>query len=557
MHRYCSAIAGITFFFLLSPSWVVAEAANLPSGNNEKVIATVGDTSITLDDLNSALASFHATMTVEKKAGPIDYSDILGRIINTRLILLESRNMGLQETPEVLAIVKKFSQETLMEMLLEAQVKDIKAQQVDIDRIYQGLVKEWKIHSIMVKKDEDAKKIAAKIKAGNDFEDVIKNAISNGTAEDGKEKFLRDKDLTPSVAQLVSQMEIGSVSPVVPVDNKGFIIFKLEGSRIQEKEDAEAMQTARQEALDQVRVATTKKYYQVLKDRYSELQKDIFASIDYESKDPGFEKLRSDNRVVAKIKGESPITVGDLTKAMDEKFYHGVDIAIEEKKVNKSKEEVLESMLEKRILVKEALKQGLDKTEEYKKRVNAYEDSVIFGLFINKVVNPDIKMTQDELKKYYAHNLKKYTPSQMFGMKNLVFQKKKDAESSLDKLRKGTDFTWLSSHAEGLVDKGTEGVLNFDENLISLNTLPEEMKKLLSGAKFGDFKLYSDSKGYFYVLYIYQVVNPDPQTFEEVKEEIAKTIYQDKQKKAIEDWAEKLKAYYPVKIYQSDLIKSH
>jgi hypothetical protein len=557
MHRYRSAMVVIAFFFLLSLTFQAAEASNMQANDSKKVIATVGDTSITLDDLNSAIASFHASMTVEKKVGPIDYSDILGRMINTRLILLEGINMGLHETPEVVSLVKKFSNETIMEMLLEAQVKDIKAQQADIDRIYQGLVKEWKIHSIMVKKKEDAEKIEAGVKEGNDFEDVVKSAVSNGPAEDGQEKFLRDKDLTPSVAQLVSGMKIGSVSPIVPVDSKGFIIFKLEGSRIQEKEDPEAMQTARQEALDQVRVATTKNYYQVLKGKYCELQKGIFDSIDFESKDPGFEKLRSDTRAVAKIKGETPITISDLAKAIEEKFYHGVDIAIKEKKVNKSKEEVLESLLEKRILVKEALKQGLDKTEEYKKRVKAYEDSVIFGLFINKVVNPDIKMSQDELKKYYTDNPKKFTPPQMFGIKSLVFQKKKDAESNLDKLKKGTDFVWLTSHAEGQVDKSTEDVLNFDGSLISLNTLPEELKKLLSGTKGGDFRLYNDSKGYFYVIYISQVVNPDPQTFDEVKEEIAKTIYQDKQKKAIEDWAQKLKAYYPVKIYQSDLIKSH
>jgi hypothetical protein len=550
-------MAGIIFFFLLALSFEIAEAANTPIDNSEKVIATVGDTSITLGDLNSALTSFHASMTVEKKTGPVDFSDLLGRLINSRLILLESRNMGLHETPEVVSMVKKFSQETLMEMLLEEQVKNIKAQQSDIDKIYQGLVREWKIHSIMIKTDEEAKKIEAKIKAGTDFEDVVKNAVSNGTADDGKEKFLRDKDLTPSVAQLVSGMEIGSISPIVPVDNKGFIIFRLEGSRTQGKVDAEAMDTARQEALDQVRVAATKKYYQVLRARYCELQKDVFTSIDFESKEPGFEKLRSDSRVVVKIKGESPITVGDLTKAISDKFYHGVEIAINEKKVNKSKEDVLESILERRILVKEALKQGLDKTDQYKKKVKAYEDSVIFGLFVNKVINPDIKMTQDELKKYYADNLKKYTPSRMLGIKGLVFQKKKDAENCLYKLRKGTDFTWLSSQAEGLVDKGAEGVMNFDGNLISLTTLPVDLKNLLSESKSGDFMLYNDSKGYFYVLYIYQVVKPEPQTFDQVKEEIAKTIYQDKQKKAVEDWAEKLKAYYPVKIYQSDLIKSH
>ena len=79
------------------------------------------------------------------------------------------------------------------------------------------------------------------------------------------------------------------------------------------------------------------------------------------------------------------------------------------------------------------------------------------------------------------------------------------------------------------------------------------MQKAVSGANAGDFRLYENPQGPFYVLYIYQVVPAKLQPFEAVGQEIYTTVYQDKQKKSIEHWADQLREYYPVKIYQTDL----
>ena len=43
----------------------------------------------------------------------------------------------------------------------------------------------------------------------------------------------------------------------------------------------------------------------------------------------GFEVLLKDKRVVAEIKGEKPITVGELTDYLKQQIYHGVGMAIE------------------------------------------------------------------------------------------------------------------------------------------------------------------------------------------------------------------------------------
>jgi hypothetical protein len=48
------------------------------------------------------------------------------------------------------------------------------------------------------------------------------------------------------------------------------------------------------------------------------------------------------------------------------------------------------------------------------------------------------------------------------------------------------------------------------------------------------------------------VIPAKPQPFEEAKNKIAKIVFDDKLKKAVEEWAEKLRAVSDVKVYLKD-----
>ena len=93
----------------------IASAQKLPVIDGKETVATVNYEPITLQEFNSAIAASHADRPGKKKAGSIVYSGILERMINKRLIVLEARNMGFDELPEITNTVKKYSQETLMQ----------------------------------------------------------------------------------------------------------------------------------------------------------------------------------------------------------------------------------------------------------------------------------------------------------------------------------------------------------------------------------------------------------------------------------------------------------
>jgi len=542
--------------FLFFGTHGLSSDGKLPIIDGKKAVATVNEEPISLEDLNRAIAASHADRSRDEKAGQIDYSDIMQRLINTRLIVLEAKNMGLDELPEIKDALETYSRQTLMELLLEGYVKDIEADDEAVRQHYEPMVREWKIKAIRFKKEQDARQIHSQLEAGGDFDEILQKAVEWGVGEaDRQANYIKNKDLTGGVAEIIAQMKIGSTSPIISIGKRGYIIFKLEDSRLPAAENQEAMAIARLQALNQKRVEAARDYYNALKKRNLKLDDALFDQLDFESKEPGFEKLLTDKRVLARFKGQKPLTVGEFTQTVKDEFYHGVSQAIKSKRINKKKSDILEDLLQKRLLVKAALDQGIDRTEAYRLKVKQHEISLIFDKFISKVVAPDIKLNLKDLQTYHAQNAEKFTSPVLLRIRSLAFGKRNDAVTAIDKLKKGTDFSWLGSNAEGQLDQNTEGILKFDGKLVTLSSLPEKVQKAVSGANSGEFRLYEGSEGPFYVLYVYELFPAKVEPFEAVKQEIAKKVFNDKLKKSVEHWADQLRAYYPVKIYRADLEK--
>jgi len=115
-------------FFLLEANGHGKESdQNLPIIAGKKAVASVNDDPISLEELDRAVAASHAAQPKGKKAGHIDFSDIMQRLINTRLIVLEAKNMGLDELPEIKDALDAYSKQALRELLLEDYVKDTTA----------------------------------------------------------------------------------------------------------------------------------------------------------------------------------------------------------------------------------------------------------------------------------------------------------------------------------------------------------------------------------------------------------------------------------------------
>ncbi len=549
--KYFSSVTriGLAVFLLTGTSGFASEK-DLPVVEGKKAVATINGEPVTLEELNHELSVLGEEKGENEKGVKEKKFELLKRLINTRLIIQEARRMGLDELKELKERVDVFSRVALRDELMERQIKNIKPDEKEVEKIYRESVKELKVKSILFEKEEDARRMEKTVREGKDFDETARTFVADKKGKVDEEKnYLKKRDLLPEIKEAVSRMKIGSVSPVIRI-RSGFVIFKLEDIRF--PDDPLAKERVRLEVLREKQREAFGKYDKTLRTKYVKVNEVLLESLDFDSKEPGFEKLMKDKRVVAEIKGEKPITVGELADYMRQQLFHGVDRAAETKRLNKRKNQMLEEMLHKRVLRKEALRLGIDKTEDYKNKVKEYENSLVFGAFIQKAVVPDVKLKEEELKAHYDQHIKDYTYPEMMRMSTLVFERREDAEKTILTLRKGTEFQWVKANAEGQLDRTTRGILDLDGKLLTTRDLPEELKKAISGAKAGDFRLYQSSENHFYVLSIQQVAPSRPQPYEEAREKVAQKVYDDKLKRAVEDYADKLRALSDVKVYLKD-----
>jgi parvulin-like peptidyl-prolyl isomerase len=540
----------LVLFSLFPPGgYASPERADLPLVGGKPVLARINGEPLTLEEFERALAGIH-TGTADNTQRSLPHpSQLLDRLINGKLVLQEARNIGLDELPEVQSAEKAFEEDTLRGMLYGYHVRNIlKPDPKEVEKRYREAVKEVKAISVLFDKEEDAKRLEVDVKAGGKFEELAQKMISEKVAKGSVEgQYLKFRSLSPEVAKAVSLLKKGEVSPSIPI-GKQFSLLKLEDIRY--PKDKAAQEQAKKEALQVKKVSSLKKYTEGLRKKYVKVDRKLFDKIDYEAAEPGFEKLREDQRVVARVKGEKPVTVGDLTATLEKKFFHGAERAAGEKKINRKKDAVLEEILNKRITLLEAKKQKLERTKYFKERAQENRDGVLFGAFVQKVIAPDVKVGDEELKEFYQAHIGEYTFPEMVRIDGLLFSDKKTAEAAIEKLRKGADFQWLRTNAEGQVDpaKG-ENLLEFKAQLLDATLLPERVRKAISGAAPGEYRLYADPGNAYYVLDLLERFPSKPMPLETVKGELEKKVFAEKLQRVLRDWEEKLRKASDVKIY--------
>jgi parvulin-like peptidyl-prolyl isomerase len=418
----------------------------------------------------------------------------------------------------------------------------------EVDKRYRDAICEIKIASILIGKEEDGKRIEAEVKGGADFGEAAKKLIDAGGATGSTEaRYMKYTELSPEFAKVVSVMKKGEVSPLVAVGNR-FTMLKLEDIRY--LEDPAARKKAEKDALQAKRSAAWRAYLEGLKKKYAKVNTRLLETLDYESPEPGLEKLAKDNRVLAEVKGEKPVTVMDLTDAIEKKFFHGAERAATGKKINVRKNQVLEDIIFKRITLKEAKRKGFHRSEYFKSQVVEYRNGVLFGFFLQKVVDPEIKVGEEEGKTYYQEHIGEYTSPEKMRIDSIAFSKREDAEDAVEKLRKGADFQWLRANAAGQADPKTAGnLLESGDTLLLTASLPEGIRKAVSGAAEGDYRIYGEAGGPSYVFHIREIELPKPLPYETVRNIIERKVWFDKRQKAFRDWEEKLRKVSEVKIF--------
>ena len=512
-------------------------------------VATIEKEPITLRDLSDALAAAHGEHGDQTKGGKKDFSAVLDRIIGARLIALEAHAMGLDEQPELKEAAAVYADGQLLEALRSRISGGVKSDPKTVELYFRDTVREWKVQAVLFKKEADAKEMSAALKAGKQFAELYRGAVAAKKAEDGGPgEYVPIKKLQPQVAAAVRELFPGQASEPVKVES-GWSLLLLE--EIRYPVDAKAREEAEARSLDERRELALKTYYDALVKKTCTTQQKLVDKLDFEKKKPGFQRLSKDKRVVARIAGGKTLTVSDLTEAMRVTFYHGVEESIRLKRVNEAKIPTLNKLIYHEVFDAEAKRLKIADTDEYKRAVAEYKESLVFGAFVKKAVLPGLQVTEDEGKKYFEQHRAEFTLPAFYKLSSLAFTKPKDAQRAFDKLKSGTDFNWLKANADGQVaeDKRT---VDFNGVTVSANALPSELVAKLKGARPGDYRLQA-LDGQNLLIKVITATPEEPQPYLQVRPAIGKKLAAELLTRAMADWVAKLRKAHDVKVYLSQI----
>ncbi len=514
--------------------------------SSERVpVAKVGDTAITLREFRDAIGTTHEVHGAAGQTGKRDPAAIMDRLVDMRLVTLEARAMGIAELPQFKTAMEQFRSTMLRDMLKEGWTRNLRPDLGRVQKIYRESVREWKVRSVTLATEEEAKAFAAKATDGDRYLALQAEAVAQKRTDDtGESRLLQEKGMQPAVAAELRKLKPGQVTPPVKLE-KGFAVVLLEA--IQYPDSPEQWAAAEWAVLQARHTEVLVKQYKGLLKKYAQVDRKLYRKLDYEAEKPGLDALGKDKRPLAQIEGEAPVTVADLTLEITGAFYHGAGQAQKSRKrLNDRKEAAFDNVMGRRLFQKEAMVRKLHETPTFKTRLRDQEASLLFAAGLERAVIPDVKVTEAEEVAWFEAHRADYTLPRFYRLQGLAFGNAKDAQAALAKLRAGTDFKFLAQNADGQLKDG--GALKLAGQVISAAELSPGVQSSLTGAKTGDYRLHLEGEEH-HVIHVVEEYPPQLQPIEKVRPDVQRRLQAERTAQAVKDWIAQLRKAYPVESY--------
>lgn len=231
----------------------------------------------------------------------------------------------------------------------------------------------------------------------------------------------------------------------------------------------------------------------------------------------------------------SAIKAGDLMDEIERGGKHGAAM---------SKTEVLEGLIQSRLLDHEALNRHYENTLEIKGKLEKYRELLLVELFRRKEIVPLIKITDEDLQKYYDSHIEEYRKPDLVNAGYMLLRTETEASEVAEELRNKADFVYLATNKSIDPSKDKGGDLGW----ITVNMLPPDLRELVYTAKEGDIFGPFASRGAYAVIEFRGVKKGPLIPFDELKPQISNIIATEQYNARLKEYVERLKEVVPVKI---------
>jgi peptidyl-prolyl cis-trans isomerase C len=244
--------------------------------------------------------------------------------------------------------------------------------------------------------------------------------------------------------------------------------------------------------------------------------------------------------IVSSFNGQT-ITLGELNQIWDQ--------IPADSKLQLTKRSVLDQLISEKLLIQEAKNKGLEQDKDVLEQIKKITEQILVQSFIEKEIIGKVKVEDQEALTYYEANKDKFITKEQVYLYNILVDTEEKAKDILEKLKAGGDFIEIAKEKS----IGPSAAQGGDLGYVSKGELIPEIENVVFALEIGSISDIIKSEYGFHIL---KVTDKKPEvlkTFEEVKEEITKTLLSTKQKEAFDKLIEELKAQVTIEINEEAL----
>lgn len=180
------------------------------------------------------------TAQTKGKPGSVNRQVILDELINREVLLQEAKKKNLHKDKKVVEILKQQKNNLLIQTVISKspaakEVTDKEMKAVYDKQIGSADPKEYKARHILVKTEDEAKKLITKLNDGASFEETAKEKSTGPSGKNGGDLgWFSAAQMVPAFSQATAKLKKGTHSQKPVKTQFGFHIIKLEDSRKRE-----------------------------------------------------------------------------------------------------------------------------------------------------------------------------------------------------------------------------------------------------------------------------------------------------------------------------------
>ena len=504
----------------------------------DMVLALVDGDPITEGDLKYSLTVAHRKEDLSS-AGYLDISRYVNKLIDDRLFVHEARTDGMDQLPEIKQAIEAYLlRESVVRLHKEEIVDKVSITEDEMRDYYRKNYEQFKLGIIEVKSEGEAGEILSRLKNGADFAELVQKFSTHPSKEKQGEIALKRMGMASEVYNAVSALNIGEYSDVVKPGNAYYILKLLGKSTPPEKEFDNVKDGINKELRKRKENERSDEYLKTLRARAKiTIQDGLLAELkkDRAEKEP---EKGIDKQPLVEVNGKV-LTAGEFLSMM-----------MMNRAGKRSEQDVINSWIERKLIDEEALGRHYEKQPDLSSALDRYENELLKITFIRRIIQPQVKVTDEALKEYYSTHQKDYMKPARYRIQLITAKTEEDAKEIMNNLQNGADFSWVAKR-KSVDASAPDGGEKWWKTKAEL---PKQVREIIDTMNAGDISpIINTGENTYLIFKLHDKHKEEVKDFDKVREPVFQAFFNEQMDVLLEKYLTQLKTGAGIKVYDKEI----